>query len=89
VAAREHTHRTIFRDSRLAPGTPSVRMLTPDAAVARTPWRLEGHRDPLADAPLPPREGLLVLVLQRRTDGWTIVDAQNTDIVEGVPSRPQ
>jgi hypothetical protein len=49
---------------------------------------LEGHVSP-EGAALPPRSGILVNVLRRFSDSWKIIDSQNTDIVEGVASRPQ
>jgi hypothetical protein len=49
---------------------------------------LEGHVSPEGQL-LPPRTGILLNVLASAGGGWTIVDSQNTDIVEGVLSRPQ
>jgi len=61
-------------------------------AIARARWRLEGHLGADGQA-LPPREGILVHLLARSGDGtgagWKIIDSQNTDIVDGVLSRPQ
>jgi len=45
-------------------------------------WRMEGQRAP-DDTVLDPRRGIMLLVLRRTGDGWTIAAAQNTDIVPG------
>lgn len=87
-AAHEHTHATMFRDSRLTIAEVAVRFPQTGLALARAQWKLEGHVAP-DGAALPPRTGLLLNVLQRGADGWAIIDSQNTDVVEGVLSRPQ
>lgn len=87
-AAHEYTHATMFRNSRLSISDITVRFPRPELALARAQWRLEGHVAPDESA-LPPRTGLLLNVLQRDAAGWAIIDSQNTDIVEGVLSRPQ
>ncbi len=82
------THASLFRDSRLDVLQTDTRQATADVALVRMLWQLSGHVSPMGET-LPPRTGLLLFVLRRHDDGWTIVDAQNTDIVEGVLSRPQ
>jgi len=57
-------------------------------AIARCRWKLEGHVT-TAEAPLPARNGVLQNVLRQEGGRWFIVDAQNTDIIEGDLSRPQ
>jgi len=86
--AHEFTHATMFKDSRLTMLETSVRFPSKQFAIARTRWRLEGHVSPDGEA-LPPRTGILVNVLASEGGTWVIIDAQNTDIVEGVLSRPQ
>lgn len=86
--AHQFAHATMFKSSRLAIETVSVRFPVEELAIARARWRLEGHVSP-EGAPLPPREGVLLNVLSRGPSGWSIIDSQNTDIVEGVASRPQ
>jgi uncharacterized protein (TIGR02246 family) len=86
--AHAFTHSTIFRNSRLVFNGTEVRHPVPSIAIARTRWTLEGHVDP-DGAPLPARTGLLVNVLAFDDGRWRIIDAQNTDIVEGAVSRPQ
>jgi uncharacterized protein (TIGR02246 family) len=87
-AAHEFSHQTLFKHSRLTLDEVSVRLPTPAIAIARCRWRLVGHVTP-EGAPLPERTGVLVNVLQQRDGRWLIIDSQNTDIVEGVLSRPQ
>ena len=86
--AHEFTHSSIFKDSRLSILETQVRLPGEGIALARSRWRLEGHVGPDGSA-LPPRSGLLVSVLQYKAGTWLIIDAQNTDIIEGVVSRPQ
>lgn len=86
--AHEFTHRTMFKDSRLTILETSVRFPSPEFAIARSRWQLEGHVSPDGQA-LPPRTGILANLLASDGGKWTIIDSQNTDIVEGVLSRPQ
>jgi uncharacterized protein (TIGR02246 family) len=86
--AHQATHATIFKSSHLVITKVAVRFLRPDVAIARSAWELTGHTGP-AGEPLPKRTGLLVNVLARTADHWSIVDAQNTDIIEGVLAPPQ
>jgi hypothetical protein len=65
-----------------------VRVPVGGIALARSRWLLEGHVGPEGSA-LPPRNGLLLTVLQRQAGSWLIIDTQNTDIIEGAISRPQ
>ncbi|MGE5319417.1 MAG: SgcJ/EcaC family oxidoreductase [Hyphomicrobiaceae bacterium] len=87
-AAHEFTHQTIFKESRLSISGISTRFPAPDIAIARCRWTLEGHVSP-EGARLPPRNGILVHTLRRHGGPWRIIDSQNTDIIEGVVSRPQ
>ena len=86
--AHELTHATIFKNSHLTILETSVRFPSPQFAIARARWQLEGHMGPDGQ-PLPPRTGILVHVLTSDDGNWTIIDSQNTDILEGVLSRPQ
>jgi uncharacterized protein (TIGR02246 family) len=86
--AHEFTHSTIFKNSRLTTSETSVRFPTPDLAIARSRWSLEGHTSP-EGAALPPRNGILVHVVALMDGKWSIIDSQNTDIIKGVVSRPQ
>lgn len=87
-AAHEFTHQTMFKHSRLSIQEVAARLPAPDIAISRCRWTLEGHVSPDGGA-LPPRTGILVNVLQKKGGTWRIIDSQNTDIVEGVLSRPQ
>jgi uncharacterized protein (TIGR02246 family) len=87
-AAHELTHSNIFKDSRLRILETQVRLPIKGIALARSRWRLEGHVGPEGCA-LPPRNGVLLTVLQRKAGNWLIIDTQNTDIIEGAISRPQ
>jgi len=86
--AHEFTHATMFKNSRLTILDTSVRFPVVDIAIARSRWVLEGHVSPDGSA-LPPRTGILLSVLARTSGAWSIIDSQNTDIIEGALSRPQ
>ncbi len=86
--AHEFTHQTMFKNSRLSFNDIATRFPVPGIAIARCHWTLEGHVSP-EGAPLPPRHGILVNTLKQVGTAWRIIDSQNTDIIEGVASRPQ
>lgn len=86
--AHEFTHATMFKNSRLTLLNVSVRFPAPQVAIARSRWSLEGHVSPEGSS-LPPRAGILLNVLIISAGVWSIVDSQNTDIIEGELSRPQ
>ena len=87
-AAHEFTHQAMFKHSRLSIEEIATRFPVPEIAIARCRWELEGHRGPDGE-PLPLRQGLLVNMLRKDAPAWRIIDSQNTDIIEGVLSRPQ
>jgi uncharacterized protein (TIGR02246 family) len=87
-AAHEFTHATMFKASRLKMLEVSVRLPAPELALARSRWLLEGHVAPDGSA-LPARKGILALLVELDTGKGLIVDAQNTDIIEDVLTRPQ
>jgi len=78
----------MFRNSRLTVTEVAVRFPAADLAIARARWVLEGHLAPDGSA-LPVRTGVLLNLLARSAGNWSIIDAQNTDIVEGALARPQ
>ncbi len=82
------THATMFKNSRLTIDKVAIRLVTPDVAVARSSWELSGHLSPAGEA-LPGRKGILMNLLARTNGIWKIIDAQNTDIIEGVLAPPQ
>ena len=86
--AHEFTHQTLFKSSTLTLDEVVIRFPVPQLALARCRWKLTGHVSP-EGAPLPQRNGVLLNVLRKEDGTWRIVDSQNTDIIEGVPSRPQ
>ena len=86
--AHEFTHATMFKDSKLTISDVSVRFPAETIAIARCRWVLEGHVSPEGKT-LPARTGILVHVLSRKSETWSIIDSQNTDIIEGAVSRPQ
>lgn len=86
--AHELTHATLFRHSRLTLSDVAVRFPVDGLAISRARWVLEGHDSP-EGTPLPAREGILLNVLRRGSKGWSIIDSQNTDVIEGQLSRPQ
>jgi uncharacterized protein (TIGR02246 family) len=73
------THATQFKDSvRTVTGT-DIKFLTPDIAVAHVRWGMRGDKD--ADGTLrPPRNGVMMQVLVKRSGAWTIVAVQNTNV---------
>lgn len=86
--AHELTHSTMFKNSRLTILKTSVRFPQSQLAIARSRWSLDGHVGPDGQA-LPTRTGVLLNLLVADETGWTIIDSQNTDVIEGVLSRPQ
>jgi len=88
VQAHEFTHATMFKNSRLTISSVSVRFPVEGIAIARGRWVLEGHVSPEGE-PLPARTGILLNVLACQAGAWSIIDSQNTDIIEGALSRPQ
>jgi len=73
------THARQFKDSvRTVTGT-DIKFLTGDIAVAHVRWGMKGDKD--ADGtPRPPRNGVMMQVLVKRGDAWTIVAVQNTNV---------
>lgn len=86
--AHTATHATMFKYSHLTINDIAVRFVKPDVAIARSSWELTGHLGPSGEA-LPKRKGILMNLLVRIADKWKIIDAQNTDIIEGVLAPPQ
>jgi uncharacterized protein (TIGR02246 family) len=86
--AHETTHASIFKKSHLKIDEIKVRFVRPEVAVARSRWELTGHVGPGGEA-LPARRGVLMNLIVPHDGQWTIIDSQNTDIVEGVLAPPQ
>jgi len=87
-SAHEFIHASMFKHSRLSILSTEVRFPVEEVAIVRSRWTLDGHLSP-DGAALPQRSGILLNVLRRSSGSWKIIDSQNTDIVEGVASRPQ
>ena len=87
-AAHEFTHQTMFKHSHLSIDEIATRFPVLEIAIARCRRELEGHQGPDGEA-LPLRHGILVNILRKVGPTWRIIDSQNTDIIEGVLSRPQ
>jgi len=87
-AAHEFTHQTMFKHSDLSIDEIATRFPVQEIAIARCRWKLEGHQGPDGEA-LPLRHGILVNILRKAGPTWRIIDSQNTDVIEGVLSRPQ
>lgn len=85
-AAIERAHAyglaTFFADSTLRVGRVRTRMLGPDHAVVHARLRLSGQHRPEGGT-ADDRQTILSLVATRGQQGWTVVSAQNTDIVPG------
>jgi uncharacterized protein (TIGR02246 family) len=79
-AAMRPLHAAVFKASRLTSTDVRLRFLKPDVAVAHATWELTGMlgRD---SQTLPPRRGIIILVLAHDGATWPIVAFQNTDIV--------
>ncbi len=80
--AHDYALKRFFRDTRITLENASVKHLGADTATVHGLWRMEGQRAP-DDTVLEPRRGMMLLVLRRSGDGWSIAAAQNTDIVPG------
>ncbi len=73
---------TYFQGAVLSEERLETRALGASAAVARVRARLEGQRSPGGGA-AGPRRTMLMLVAEARPEGWRLVAAQTTDVVEG------
>jgi uncharacterized protein (TIGR02246 family) len=78
-ALQARTHATQFKDSVRTVTATDIKFLTPDIAVAHVRWGMKGDKD--ADGtPRPPRNGVMMQVLVKRSGAWIIVAVQNTNI---------
>lgn len=76
----------IFAGSTMRFNKPRIRMLSADAAVVHARWHVVGQRTPEGGL-AGPREGIFVFVLNRVDGAWTVVTAQNTDVIRGVQTH--
>ena len=73
------THTTQFKDSVRTVTATDIKFLSADIAVAHVRWGMKGDRD--ADGtPRPPRNGVMMQVLVKRGEAWTVVAVQNTNV---------
>jgi uncharacterized protein (TIGR02246 family) len=71
-----------FKESALTPLDTAVRFLRPDLAVLHWSWSLMGDRN--EDLTLrKPRLGIFTMIVEKRTEGWLVVAAQNTNWMPG------
>jgi uncharacterized protein (TIGR02246 family) len=79
-AAQARNHATIFRESRIENMAARQRLLVPGVALVHATWDLVGQRGRDGHA-IPPRAGIITMVLVQAGDAWPIAAFQNTDIV--------
>jgi uncharacterized protein (TIGR02246 family) len=71
-----------FKDSTLTPRDTAVRFLRPDLAVLHWSWTIQGDRNEDGTARRP-RFGIFIMVIEKISGEWMIVEAQNTNWVPG------
>jgi uncharacterized protein (TIGR02246 family) len=81
--AQTRNHATIFKESRLDNVQMEQRLLKPDIAVVHATWDLVGQRRRDGQT-VPPRTGVITMILTKNGTAWPIAVFQNTDVV--VPS---
>lgn len=69
---------TVLAQAELRTDSVQVHPLAPDVVSVELRWTTTGHTTPDGH-PLPPRNGLLVLVLVGADDSWSIALATNAD----------
>jgi uncharacterized protein (TIGR02246 family) len=74
------THSTIFRNSSLQILESTVRLLSPDIALAHV-WTQVNGAESLRKSVPEPRRALMTCVLVKEAGRWLITAAHNTDIV--------
>ena len=80
--AHDYALKSFFADSMLKPGVTRTRMLGPDHASVHCRFTLTGQTAPDGST-AGPRQTILSFTLQRTSEGWQAVAAQNTDVVPG------
>ncbi|WP_306131436.1 SgcJ/EcaC family oxidoreductase [Roseivivax marinus] len=73
---------SFFAETKLRPGATRVKRLSNDHAIVQCRFRLTGQRTPDGRTAAE-RRTILTFVVERRTNGWIAVAAQNTDVAEG------
>lgn len=86
-ASIERAHRygltTFFAQSTLSARRVTVRMVGEDVAIVHTRWKLTGQTDTLG-APAENRFSVMSFTAERGAAGWSVLSAQNTDVVPGM-----
>jgi uncharacterized protein (TIGR02246 family) len=77
-AGHLRAHATMFRDSVLHLSLSGAKLLKSDVALTHCEWDMTGQRSPDGSS-LPPRKGIMSMVLMRGPDGWLIAALQNTN----------
>ncbi|WP_166416796.1 SgcJ/EcaC family oxidoreductase [Cochlodiniinecator piscidefendens] len=77
---------TFFRHSTVEVRRTKVRQITDGIAVVHARCKLIGQIDKQGQT-LDPRIAIMVFVVQRQNDGWHILTAQNTDVVQGMETN--
>ncbi|RVV99074.1 SgcJ/EcaC family oxidoreductase [Mesobaculum littorinae] len=85
-AAHHYGLTTFFRDSRLRVGRVKTRDLGGRAAVVQARMHLSGQLAP-DGSKAGPRTTLFLFVMERRTDGWICVAAQNGEVIAGAETH--
>lgn len=68
-----------FRESTWVFTNIDVKLPAPNAAIAHATWRLTGHAVSGVTGTADPRSGIMIFVLIRNGDLWTITASQNTE----------
>ncbi|MBH25830.1 MAG: hypothetical protein CMH57_15595 [Myxococcales bacterium] len=69
---------TILADAVLTADAVTLRAVTPDVCTAEMRWVTTGHRAPTGDE-LPPRRGVMLVVMGPGSEGLAIVQVCNAD----------
>ncbi len=80
--AHDYALKRYFRDARLTLETCETRRLGASVAVLHLLWRLDGQYAP-DGTEAESRKAIMIMITERRDEGWVVVAAQNTDIVPG------
>jgi uncharacterized protein (TIGR02246 family) len=70
---------TTFKDSHQEIAETMVRFIKPDVAAVDARWELRGAKNPEGQD-IPPRNGLLNVVMTKEGDGWCISVMHNMDL---------
>ena len=80
--AHDYALKSFFADTTLKPGVITTRLLGETHAVVHCRFHLSGQTAPDGST-AKDRRTILVFVLQKSSEGWLAVTAQNTDVAPG------